>query len=353
VTSSGLRVAVVGATGAVGRELLTILEERRFPAASVRAFASERSAGEFVSFGGEDIAVEALDARNRDESFDLALFSAGSELSLKHAPEFAAAGAWVVDNSSAFRGDEGCPLVVPEINSHRLREATKQIVANPNCTTIALVQTLFPLAQLQRVKRVVVSTYQSVSGAGQAGMDELESQVRNLLNGIPPDIKTFSERIAFNCLPLIGAPDQDGVTEEERKIVRETRRILSDERIAISATAVRVPVFIGHSLSVNVEFEGDLDPEAAAQAMADHAGVLVTDRESHLATPTTADIAGEDMVLVGRLRRDRSVEHGLAYWVVSDNLRKGAALNAVQIAESLIQRDLMGATSLDAVRGNA
>jgi len=209
------------------------------------------------------------------------------------------------------------------------------------------------LMQLQRPKRVVVSTYQAVSGAGKQGMNELEDQVRKLLNGIPPEVEVFPARIAFNCLPLIGEPDSDGFTGEEQKIMSETKRILDDQGLKVVATAVRVPVFIGHSLSVNVEFGGDLAPEAAAQAIADHEGVLVTDRESHAATPTTADIAGEDMVLVGRLRRDPSVEHGLVYWVVSDNLRKGAALNAVQIAESLVQRDLLLAASMGPAKGTA
>ena len=281
------------------------------------------------------------------------LFSAGSKLSSDHAQAFVDAGAWVVDNSSAFRNSNDCPLIVPEINSHCLHEAGRRIVANPNCTTIALVQSLFPLLQLQRIKRVVVSTYQSVSGAGKKGMNELESQVRNLLNGIPPDVDVFPARIAFNCLPLIGEPDEDGVTVEERKVMDETCRILGDSGIQVMATAVRVPVFIGHSLAVHVEFYGDLAPEAAAQALADHPGVLVTDRESALATPTTADIAGEDMVLVGRLRRDPTVDHGLAYWVVSDNLRKGAALNAIQIAESLIQRDLIEGGTIGSAKGNA
>ena len=353
MTAPALRVAIVGATGAVGREMVTILEERRFPVGKLRLFASARSAGEVLEFRGEDIAIEDLSTRDRNESFDLALFSAGSELSAQHAADFVEAGAWVVDNSSAFRESIDCPLIVPEINSHSLHDSKRRIIANPNCTTIALVQSLFPLLQLQRIKRVVVSTYQSVSGAGKKGMNELEGQVRNLLNGIPPDVDVFPARIAFNCLPLIGDPDEDGVTVEERKVMTETARILGDQNLKVMVTAVRVPVFIGHSLAVHVEFEGDLAPEAAAQAMADHPGVLVTDRESFLATPTTADIAGEDMVLVGRLRRDRTVEHGLAYWVVSDNLRKGAALNAIQIAESLIQRDLIDGVAIGATKGNA
>ena len=353
MTAPALRVAVVGATGAVGREMVTILEERRFPVARLSLFASARSAGEVLEFRGEDVVIQDLAKRDRRESFDLVLFSAGSELSSTHAPQFAEAGAWVVDNSSAFRGSSDCPLIVPEINSHCLHEAKRRIVANPNCTTIALVQSLFPLMQLQRIKRVVVSTYQSVSGSGKQGMNELESQVRNLLNGIPPDVEVFPARIAFNCLPLIGEPDGDGVTTEERKVMVETCRILGDPGIRVTATAVRVPVFIGHSLAVHVEFDGDLAPEAAAQAMADHPGVLVTDRESFAATPTTADIAGEDMVLVGRLRRDSTVDHGLAYWVVSDNLRKGAALNAIQIAESLIQREVIGGEANVSTRGYA
>jgi aspartate-semialdehyde dehydrogenase len=341
VSTPRLRVAVVGATGAVGREMIAILAERHFPVGKLRLFASTASVGESVGFKGDEIAVEDLSKLDPSESFDLVLLSAGTELSLEHAPDFARSGAWVIDNSSAFRDAEDCPLVVPEINSHTLREAGRRIVANPNCTTIALVQSLFPMVQLQRPKRVVVSTYQAVSGAGKKGMKELEDQVRKMLNGIPPDVEVFPARIAFNCLPLIGEPEADGFTGEEHKIMNETKRILGDQRLKVVATAVRVPVFIGHSLAVNVEFDGDLDPEAAAQAIADHDGVLITDRESVNATPTTADIAGEDMVLVGRMRRDPSVDHGLAYWVVSDNLRKGAALNAVQIAESLLQRDLL------------
>jgi len=353
VTTSALRVAVVGATGAVGREMVSILEERRFPIGELRLFASADSTDQTLEFHGEELAVEDLATLDSDDRFDLALLSVGSDLSLHYAPLFAESGAWVIDNSAAFREAEGCPLVVPEINSHSLRDADRRIVANPNCTTIALVQSLYPLMQLQRLKRVVVSTYQAVSGAGKKGMRELEEQVRKLLNGIPPDVEVFPSRIAFNCVPLIGEPDEQGFTDEERKVMSETLRILEDDRIKVVATAVRVPVFIGHSLSVNVEFDADLAPEAAAQALADHAGILVTDRESHLATPTTEDIAGEDMVLVGRMRRDPSVDHGLAYWVVSDNLRKGAALNAIQIAESLIQRELLERTQIGAVRGNA
>ena len=353
MTTTPLRVAVVGATGAVGREMLAILEERRFPVGDLRLFASANSAGDTLQFLGDDVVVEDLASLDSDDRFDLALFSAGSEVSIQYAPVFAESGAWVVDNSSAFREAEGCPLVVPEINGHRLRDADQRIVANPNCTTIALVQSLHPLMQLQRLKRVVVSTYQAVSGAGKKGMKELEDQVRKLLNGIPPDVEVFPSRIAFNCVPSIGEPDEEGYTSEERKIMTESLRILEDDRIKVVATAVRVPVFIGHSLSVNAEFDADLAPEAAAQAIADHPGVLITDRENHLATPTTADIAGEDMVLVGRMRRDPTVDHGLAYWVVSDNLRKGAALNAIQIAESLIQRDLLHRASIGAVKGTA
>lgn len=353
MTAKAFRVAIVGATGAVGREMLSILEERRFPIGRLRLFASSRSAGETLDYRGAELTIEDLSELDTNESFDLALFSVGSELSLQWAPLMAEAGAWVIDNSAAFRDAQDCPLVVPEINGHTLHEAERRIVANPNCTTIALAQTLFPLTQLQRPKRVVVSTYQAVSGAGKKGMNELESQVRKLLNGIPPKVDVFPGRIAFNCLPMIGEPEADGFTGEEHKIMNETKRILDDPRMRLVATAVRVPVFIGHSMAVNIEFDGDLEPEAAAQAMADHPGLLVTDREDVAAVPTTADIAGEDMVLVGRLRRDPSVDHGLAYWVVSDNLRKGAALNAVQIAESLVQRDLLGGTRMGPAKGNA
>jgi aspartate-semialdehyde dehydrogenase len=336
-----LRVAVVGATGAVGREMLATLASRQFPVGSLRAFASSRSAGDAVDFGAASVVVEDLEALDDFTGFDLVLFAAGAEISLKYAPEFAKTGAYVVDNSSAWRAHKNVPLVVPEINADALDGAALKMVAVPNCSTIALVQTLAPLHRAARVKRVVVSTYQSVSGAGRKGMDELEQQVRQLLNGLAPEQEVFSHRIAFNCLPLIGEPEDDGFTGEEKKLMTETQRILDDPGVQVVATAVRVPVFIGHALSVAVETDDILEVDEAAQLLADHPGVLVTDRSDAMAVPTQADIAGEDFTLVGRLRADPTRAEGLLYWVVSDNLRKGAALNAVQIAEALLERCLL------------
>jgi aspartate-semialdehyde dehydrogenase len=336
-----LQVALVGATGAVGREMLETLAQRRFPVASLRAFASSRSAGEAIDFGDATVVVEDLNALEDYSGFDLVLFSAGAQTSLDHAPQFAKTGAYVVDNSSAWRSHKNVPLVVPEINADALDGADLKMVAVPNCSTIALVQTLAPLHRAARVKRVVVSTYQSVSGAGRKGMDEMEQQVRHLLNGIAPEQEVFSHRIAFNCLPLIGDPDDDGFTGEEKKLMSETQRILNDDQVQVVATAVRVPVFIGHALSVAIETDDVLEVDDAAQALADHPGVLVTDRNDAMAVPTQADIAGEDFTLVGRLRADPTRAEGLLYWVVSDNLRKGAALNAVQIAEALLDRGLL------------
>lgn len=336
----------MGATGAVGREMLRVLEDRGFPAQSVQAFASPRSVGTMLDFGDGQIRVESLDTLNDPSQFDLALFSCGSERSLTWAPRFARAGCMVIDNSSAWRGHDKVPLVVPEVNAEALDQASLGVVAVPNCSTIGLVQALAPLHAHKRLQRVVVTTFQSVSGSGRKGIDELDRQTRQLFNAQGADPDVFHKRIAFNILPLIGEPEEDGFTAEERKLMTETLKILGDEEIRVVATATRVPVFVGHALSVVVEPSGPIAIEEARELIAAHPGVLLTDVEAPMNAPTPEDIAGEDFTLVGRLRRDPSTANGLALWVVSDNLRKGAALNAVQIAEAMIERGLLAPRSV-------
>jgi aspartate-semialdehyde dehydrogenase len=337
--SDDLVVAVVGATGAVGRELLSTLHSQAFACKRVIALASSRSAGNAVEFGDETLTVKEL-AEDSFDGVDLALFSAGGTISERFAPLAVASGCVVVDNSSAWRMDARCPLVVPEVNEHALKNHNG-IIANPNCSTIQMVVALKPLADAAGIKRVVVSTYQAVSGTGAKGIEELEKQTRQLFNGQEPDVKVYPYRIAFNCLPHIDVFLPNEYTKEEMKMVNETRKIMEDANMAITATCVRVPVFYGHSESVNVETLRPISPVQARAALAQAPGVRVIDNPDHNLYPMPLDAAGEDAVFVGRIRRDESRENTLNMWIVSDNVRKGAALNAVQIAQSLRARDLV------------
>ena len=339
----GFKVAVVGATGNVGREILTTLAERDFPADEVVALASSRSIGAEVSWGENDILkVRALDTFDF-RGTDIVLSSPGSKISAGFAPRAAKAGAVVIDNTSQFRMDPDVPLVVPEVNPQAIAHYTKRgIIANPNCSTIQMVVALKPLHDLARIKRIVVATYQSVSGAGRAAMDELFSQTRSIYVNDPLKPEHFTKQIAFNVIPHIDVFMDDGATREEWKMAVETRKIL-DPDIAVSATCVRVPVFIGHGEAVNVEFARPLGEDEARAALRQAPGVIVVDQRADEGYVTPAESAGEDAVYVSRIRRDPSVPHGLNLWVVADNLRKGAALNAVQIAEALVERHLGGA----------
>ncbi|HEX3537696.1 MAG TPA: aspartate-semialdehyde dehydrogenase [Stellaceae bacterium] len=336
----GFKVAVVGATGNVGRELLTTLAEREFPADDVVALASSRSIGSQVSFGEDDVLdVQSLD--NFDfRGTDIVLSSPGSKVSAGFAPRAAKAGAVVIDNTSQFRMDPDVPLVVPEVNPQAIAQFQKRgIIANPNCSTIQMVVALKPLHDLARIKRVVVATYQSVSGAGRAAMDELFSQTRSVYVADPIKPELLTKQIAFNVIPHIDIFMDDGATKEEWKMAVETRKIL-DPDIAVTATCVRVPVFIGHAEAVNVEFERPISEAAARQALRSAPGITVVDHRADEGYVTPVESAGEDAVYVSRIRRDPTVPHGLNLWVVADNLRKGAALNAVQIAELLIEKHL-------------
>ena len=337
--SENLTVAVVGATGAVGREMLKTLHDRAFPATRVRAFASARSAGSRVPFGDEELVVEEL-KEDSFEGINLALFSAGGSTSKKFAPLAAHAGCVVVDNSSAWRMDPRCPLVVPEVNPDAL-ENHEGIIANPNCSTIQMVVVLKPIHDAVGVTRVVVSTYQAVSGTGQKGIEELERQVRDLFNGRDPENKVYPYRIAFNALPHIDVFQDNDYTKEEMKMVNETVKIMEDPSIRVTATCVRVPVFYCHGEAVNVETKKKMTPKEARLLLSQAPGVRVFDNPRELLYPMQADVIGEDDVFVGRIREDESVEKGLNMWIVADNVRKGAALNAVQIAEELVRRDLV------------
>jgi len=341
------KVAVVGATGAVGREMLSVLAERAFPASEVHAVASERSAGGEVSFG-ENAVLKVEDLDKFDfRGIDIALFSPGAKISAVHAPRAAKAGAVVIDNTSHFRMDKDVPLVVPEVNPQAIGQFEKRgIIANPNCSTIQMVVALKPLHDLARIRRVVVATYQSVSGAGREAMDELFNQTRGIYVNDPIKKEQFTKQIAFNCIPHIDIFMDDGSTKEEWKMSAETCKIL-DPDIKVTATCVRVPVFIGHAEAVNVEFERPLSAAAASAALKAAPGIIVIDHRADEGYVTQIESAGEDAVYVSRIRRDPTVANGLNLWVVSDNLRKGAALNAVQIAEVLI-RDHLAAQSGDA-----
>lgn len=330
------KVAVVGATGNVGREMLKILHERKFPAREVVALASRSSLGKEVSYGDVDILkVQALDEYDFSDT-DIALSSAGSSVSKIFAPKAAAAGCVVIDNTSFFRMEPNIPLVVPEVNADALKDFRRSnIIANPNCSTIQMVVALKPLHDAATIKRVVVATYQSVSGAGKEGMDELYEQTKALYVNDHKEPSKFTKRIAFNVIPHIDIFMDDGATKEEWKMVNETKKIMG-HAIEVAATCVRVPVFVGHSEAVNVEFENPITADEARSILEEAEGVIMIDERRDGGYPTPAETAGEDGVYISRLRVDPTVKHGLAMWVVSDNLRKGAALNAVQIAEELI-----------------
>jgi aspartate-semialdehyde dehydrogenase len=331
----GYKVAVVGATGAVGRELLSTVAERAFPADDVAALASERSAGQRVSFG-EDDELKVQNLADFDfRGWDIVLSSPGAKVSAEHSPRAAKAGAVVIDNTSQFRMEPDVPLVVPEVNPEDIAGyAARGIIANPNCSTIQMVVALKPLHELARIKRVVVATYQSVSGAGKEAMDELFNQTRGIYVNEPVRPEIFAKQIAFNVVPHIDVFMDDGGTKEEWKMAAETKKIL-DPAILVSATCVRVPVFIGHAEAINLEFESPIEEEEARNALRAQPGITVIDHRLDDGYVTPAECAGEDAVYVSRIRSDPTVEHGLSLWVVSDNLRKGAALNAVQIAEAL------------------
>ena len=336
----GYKVAVVGATGNVGREMLNILAERQFPADQVIALASSRSIGTEVSYGDKTLKCKQLDHYDFADT-DICLMSAGGETSKEWSPRIGAQKCVVIDNSSAFRYDQDVPLIVPEVNADAVVGFTKKyIIANPNCSTAQLVVALKPLHDFATVTRVVVSTYQSVSGAGKEGMDELDRQTKSLYSLGDVQVKKFPKRIAFNLIPQIDVFMEDGYTKEEWKMMVETKKIL-DPKIKLTATCVRVPVFISHSEAVNVEFERPITVEEARKILRAAPGVLVIDKHEPGGYITPHEAAGEDATYISRIREDATVENGLTFWCVSDNLRKGAALNAIQIAETLINRKLI------------
>ncbi len=334
------KVAVVGATGNVGREMLGILAERAFPAADVAALASTSSIGTEVSYGERTLKVKALDYFDFSDT-DICLMSAGAAVSETWSPKIASQGCLVIDNSSKWRMDRSVPLVVPEVNADVLDGGIKKgIIANPNCSTMQLVVALKPLHDVAKIKRVVVSTYQSVSGAGKAAMEELFRQTRAIFVADEVEKENFTKQIAFNVIPHIDVFLDGGSTKEEWKMSVETQKIL-DPNIQVIATCVRVPVFVSHSESVNIEFEEPITAEKARSILREAPGILVVDKREDEGYITPVEAAGEDATYVSRIRKDPTVEHGLAMWVVSDNLRKGAALNAVQIAECLVNRNLI------------
>jgi aspartate-semialdehyde dehydrogenase len=338
----GYKVALVGATGNVGREMLNILDERKFPADEVVALASRRSVGTEVSFGDKTLKVKALDTYDFSD-VDICLMSAGGETSKEWSPKIGKAGAVVIDNSSAWRYDSDVPLIVPEVNADAVVGFDrKNIIANPNCSTAQLVVALKPLHDKAVIKRVVVSTYQSVSGAGKEAMDELFAQTKAVYTASELVTRKFPKRIAFNVIPHIDVFMEDGYTKEEWKMVAETKKIL-DPKIKLTATCVRVPVFIGHSEAVTIEFENPITPDEARDILRNAPGCLVIDKHEPGGYVTPYESAGEDATYISRIREDATVENGLQLWCVSDNLRKGAALNAVQIAECLINRKLIAA----------
>ncbi len=331
-------VAVAGATGAVGLEMIKTLEQRKFPVGSIKLLASERSEGKELKFEGKAVKVERL-TKDSFKGIQIALFSAGASRSLEFAPAAAAAGAVVVDNSSAFRMDPEIPLVVPEVNAHAIAQYKKRgIIANPNCSTIQMVVALKPIHDAVRIQRIVVSTYQSVSGTGLKAIDELMAQTRALLNNQPVTKKVYPHQIAFNCLPHIDAFLENGYTKEEMKMLNETRKIMEDPTIRVTATTVRVPVFYSHSESVNIETEKKITAQEVREILGKAPGVKVVDNPALSEYPLAIHGAGRDETFVGRIREDESIPNGINMWIVSDNIRKGAALNAVQIAEILIAK---------------
>jgi aspartate-semialdehyde dehydrogenase len=336
----GYKIAVVGATGNVGREMLAVLAERNFPVSEVVALASEKSVGKQVSFGEDDVLDVGDLSRFDFKGTDIALFSAGAKVSEAFAPKAAAAGCVVIDNSSRFRMEPDVPLVVPEVNPDALAGyGRRNIVANPNCSTIQMVAALKPLHDRARIRRIVVATYQSVSGAGHEAMDELFNQTRAIFVNDPVEKQHFTKQIAFNVIPHIDVFMEDGATREEWKMMAETKKIL-DPSIKVTATCVRVPVFIGHAEAVNLELESPLSAEEAQDILREAPGISLIDHRADEGYVTPVECAGDDLVFVSRVREDFTVENGLNLWVVSDNLRKGAALNAVQIAELLAREYL-------------
>jgi aspartate-semialdehyde dehydrogenase len=325
-----MRVAIVGATGEVGRTFLKVLEERQFPVDELYLYASEKSEGTELTFRGEKFKVRALNKENSFKGIDIALFSAGSSISKEYAPRFVKDGAMVIDNSSAWRLDPDVPLVVPEVNPEDV-ENHKGIIANPNCSTIQMVVALKPIYDAVGISAIVVATYQSVSGAGAKAIRELEEQTRAWCRGEQMEVKNLPRRIAFNVIPQIDVFTENGYTKEEMKMVNETRKIMHDPNIKVSATTVRVPVFYGHSEAISVKLNSPLEPESAMELLRKAKGVVLVEE----GYPTPIDVAGRDEVFVGRIRKDLVFEPGLSMWVVADNIRKGAATNAVQIAELL------------------
>ncbi|TKD50738.1 aspartate-semialdehyde dehydrogenase [Sphingomonas baiyangensis] len=337
----GYRIVVAGATGNVGREMLNILAEREFPADEIAVLASSRSVGEMADYGetGRQLRIQNIEHFD-PAGWDMALFAIGSEATKLHAPRFAAAGCTVIDNSSLYRMDPDVPLIVPEVNAEAIDGyKARNIIANPNCSTAQMVVALKPLYDAAGIKRVVVATYQSVSGAGKAGMDELFEQSRNIFVGDPAEPKKFTKQIAFNVIPHIDSFLDDGSTKEEWKMVVETKKIL-DPKVKVVATCVRVPVFVGHSEAIHVEFEREISAEEAQKLLREAPGVMLVDKREDGGYVTPVECVGDFATFVSRVREDSTVENGLAFWCVSDNLRKGAALNAVQIAELLGRRHL-------------
>ena len=336
----GYRVAVVGATGNVGREMMNILEELEFPVDEIHAVASRKSVGKEVAYGDRILKCVALDDFDFSKT-DIVLMSAGGSVSKAWSEKIGAAGPIVIDNSSAWRQHPDVPLIVPEVNPDAVNDAhLKNIIANPNCSTAQLVVAIKPLHDAAKIKRAVVSTYQSVSGAGKEGMDELWDQAKGVFVLGPTEPKKFPKQIAFNVIPFIGAFQEDGYTDEESKMWKETHKMV-DPSILLTVTCVRVPVFVGHSLSVNLEFESALDEDDAREILREAPGVVVVDKRDPTGYITPKECVGEFGVFVSRIRKDPTVEHGLNLWVVSDNLRKGAALNAVQIAQLLHERGMI------------
>ena len=342
MTDKKFNIAVAGATGAVGNQMISCLEERNFPIKSIKFLASSRSVGRKLKYKGRNIAVEEL-TETSFKGIDIALFSAGGGTSEKFSPYAANDGCVVIDNSSAWRMDPEVPLVVPEVNPHAVAQfSNKGIIANPNCSTIQMVVPLHPLHQEYGIKRIVVSTYQAVSGTGKKAIDELDSQTRAILNFKEHENKVYPHTIAFNCLPHIDVFLENGYTKEEMKMVHETRKILEDDTIGVTATTVRVPVFFGHSESINIETKKKVSALEVRALLERAPGVKVVDNPLNNIYPLAIDAAGQDLTLVGRIRDDESIENGINMWVVADNIRKGAATNAVQIAEILTKEYLSG-----------
>lgn len=337
--SKGYNVAVVGATGAVGEEMLRILEERSFSVGNLRVIASERSEGRVLRFCGENLKVERLSSASF-RGVEIALFSAGAQISREFSPQAVKEGSVVVDNSSAFRMESGVPLVVPEVNPDAL-ENHQGIIANPNCSTIQLVVAINPLHQITRIKRLIISTYQAVSGTGREAMEELKDQIQQWLKGEEIKKEVYPHQIAFNLIPHIGQFLPNGYTEEELKLANETKKIMEDDRMAVTATCVRVPVFIGHSEAVTVEMEKELSVPQVKRILSRAPGVILQDNIDDHLYPLPLEAAEKDEVFVGRIRKDKSIKNGINLWIVADNLRKGAALNAIQIAELLIKKNLL------------